>query len=51
MWRCWISPGDNPAPVRALMGPGPVAGLERNRVAPIRESSKTLSRLTEVLLS
>jgi hypothetical protein len=34
MWRCWISPGDNPAPVRALMGPGPVAGLERNRVAP-----------------
>ena len=34
MWRCWISPDDKPAPVRALVGPGPVASLERSRVAP-----------------
>jgi hypothetical protein len=27
MWRCWISPDDNPAPVRALVGPGSVAGF------------------------
>jgi hypothetical protein len=55
MWRCWISPDDNPAPVRALVGPGPVAGLERSRVAPIRQLSedfialdRSIAALTDV---
>jgi hypothetical protein len=42
MWRCWISPDDNPAPVRALVGPGSVAGFGTK---PGRPHSRTVQDL------